>query len=168
MRSVKDHFKSPQYFLAISTTDDSAPDTITTESTSDAMTTTDTMTTELTTMEITTELIPACDFGYVDTSYQACLTNAIWTGWWNSDHPSNAFTMWLTFGGPECTEFQGNIKMGHSLCMMHKINTSLRIPDSYDAKIAKICNLWTLWPVFQLINNLFKIRQKPFLPNVGF
>ena len=23
----------------------------------------------------------------------------------------------------------------------------LRIPDSYDAKIAKICNFWTFWPV---------------------
>ncbi len=27
----------------------------------------------------------------------------------------------------------------------------LRIPDSYDAKIAKNCNLWTFWPVIQLI-----------------
>ncbi len=26
----------------------------------------------------------------------------------------------------------------------------LRIPDSYDAKIAKICNFWTFWPVIQL------------------
>ena len=41
----------------------------------------------------------------------------------------------------------------------------LRIPDGYDdAKIAKICNLWTLWPVIQLINHLFKIRQKTFCP----
>ncbi len=32
-----------------------------------------------------------------------------------------------------------------------------RIPDSYHAKIAQICNLWTFWPVIQLINNLFKI-----------
>ena len=29
----------------------------------------------------------------------------------------------------------------------------LRIPDSYDAKIAKIYNLWTLWPVIQLIHS---------------
>ncbi len=36
----------------------------------------------------------------------------------------------------------------------------LRIPDSYDAKIVKICNLWTFWPVLQLISPLFKIRQK--------
>ncbi len=28
----------------------------------------------------------------------------------------------------------------------------LRIPDSYDAKIAKIPNLWTFWPVIQSIN----------------
>ena len=41
----------------------------------------------------------------------------------------------------------------------------LRIPDSYDAKKAKICNPWTLWPVIQLINHLFEIRQKAFLPN---
>ncbi len=27
----------------------------------------------------------------------------------------------------------------------------LRIPDSYHAKVAKIYNLWTLWPVIQLI-----------------
>ncbi len=39
---------------------------------------------------------------------------------------------------------------------------SIRIPDSYDAKIAKICNLWTFWPVIQPINHLFKIRQKAF------
>ncbi len=25
--------------------------------------------------------------------------------------------------------------------------SNLRIPDSYDAKIAKICKFWTLWPV---------------------
>ncbi len=41
----------------------------------------------------------------------------------------------------------------------------LRIADSYHAKIAKICNFWTSWPVFQLIYHLFKIRQKAFLPN---
>ncbi len=29
----------------------------------------------------------------------------------------------------------------------------LRLPDSYDAKIAKICNLWTFWPVIQLIKD---------------
>ena len=33
----------------------------------------------------------------------------------------------------------------------------LRIPDSYDAKIAKICNFWTFWPVIQPINHLFNI-----------
>ena len=30
----------------------------------------------------------------------------------------------------------------------------LRIPDSYDAKIAKICNLWTFWPVIKLLAEL--------------
>ena len=29
-------------------------------------------------------------------------------------------------------------------------NQCLRIPDSYGAKIAKNCNLWTFWPVIQL------------------
>ncbi len=30
----------------------------------------------------------------------------------------------------------------------------------YEAKNSKICNFWTFWPVIQLINDLFKIRQK--------
>ncbi len=34
---------------------------------------------------------------------------------------------------------------------------ALRIPDSYDAKIAKIGNLWTSWPVIHPIGNPFKI-----------
>ena len=37
------------------------------------------------------------------------------------------------------------------------LNVMLRIPDICDAKIAKICNLWTLGPVVQLINHLFDI-----------
>ena len=38
----------------------------------------------------------------------------------------------------------------------------LWIPDSYDAKIAKkSANM----SVIQLVNHLFKIRQKTFLPN---
>ncbi len=41
----------------------------------------------------------------------------------------------------------------------------LRIPDSYDAKIAKICYLRTLWLVIQLKDHIFEIRQKAFLPN---
>ena len=41
----------------------------------------------------------------------------------------------------------------------------LRLPHRNDAEMAKICNLWTFWLVFQLINHLFKIRQKAFLPN---
>ncbi len=42
---------------------------------------------------------------------------------------------------------------------------TLRILDSYDAKVVKIRKFWTLGPVIQLINHLFKIRQKAFLPN---
>ena len=45
--------------------------------------------------------------------------------------------------------FFGRLK---SLCLI-----VLRIPDSYDAKIAKICNFWTSWPIFQLLNHLFWI-----------
>ncbi len=37
---------------------------------------------------------------------------------------------------------------------------SLRLPYWNDAEIAKFCNLWMFWPVIQLINHLFKIRQK--------
>ncbi len=32
----------------------------------------------------------------------------------------------------------------------------LRLPHRNDAKMAKICNLWTFWPLIQLINHLFK------------
>ena len=38
----------------------------------------------------------------------------------------------------------------------------LRLPHRNDAKIAKICNRWTFWPVIQPINNLYKISQRPF------
>ncbi len=52
-----------------------------------------------------------------------------------------------------------------SIFRITKISLHLRIPDSYDAKIAKIGNFWKFWPVIQLINHLFKIRQKAFLTN---
>ncbi len=42
----------------------------------------------------------------------------------------------------------------------------LRLPYRSDARIAKLCNLWTFWLVIQLMNHLFKIRHKAFLPNV--
>ena len=35
--------------------------------------------------------------------------------------------------------------------------TTLRILVSYKAKTAKISNLWTFWPIIQLISHLFKI-----------
>ncbi len=41
----------------------------------------------------------------------------------------------------------------------------LRILASYEALIAEICNFWTFMPIIQLINHLFKIWQKAFLPN---
>ena len=48
---------------------------------------------------------------------------------------------------------------GHTWCNFHKHVAltkikSIRISHSYDAKIAKICNFWISWPVFQLINIL--------------
>ena len=33
----------------------------------------------------------------------------------------------------------------------------------YEAKNSKICNFCTFWPLIQLINHLFKIRQKGYL-----
>ena len=39
----------------------------------------------------------------------------------------------------------------------------LRLLDTYASEIAKICDLKTFWPLIQLINHLFKIRQKGFL-----
>ena len=38
--------------------------------------------------------------------------------------------------------------------------TSLRKPDSYDDKIAKICNLWTFWPVNQPIKAFCRILKR--------
>ncbi len=35
---------------------------------------------------------------------------------------------------------------------------NLRIRDSYDAKIANTCNLWTLWNVIQLIRQIYSIK----------
>ncbi len=43
----------------------------------------------------------------------------------------------------------------------------LRLPHTNDAKIAKICNLWTFWLVIQVKNHLwhlFKIQKKAFCP----
>ena len=41
-------------------------------------------------------------------------------------------------------------------------NHYLRLPHRNDAKIAKICILWTFCLVIQLINHLFKIQKKVF------
>ncbi len=40
----------------------------------------------------------------------------------------------------------------------------LGLLDMYASKMAKICVRETFWPVIQLINHLFKIQQKAFLP----
>ncbi len=40
-----------------------------------------------------------------------------------------------------------------SFCDMYTFHF-LRILASYEAKTAKICNFWTIWPVIQLILNV--------------
>ncbi len=62
-----------------------------------------------------------------------------------------------------CTPWHGKISNCKMLPTHHYDIIFLRIPDSYDAKIVKICNLWTFWPVIQLISPLFKIRPKALL-----
>ena len=47
-----------------------------------------------------------------------------------------------------------------------KLKRSLGIPNSYDAKIAKICNLWTFWPVIQLINT-YLLNYRPEFPELA-
>ena len=37
----------------------------------------------------------------------------------------------------------------YAVIWCHHPSYALRIPDSYDAKIAKLCNFWTFWPVMQ-------------------
>ena len=91
---------------------------------------------------------------------------------------SSALSLWF-FSYPVCT--LTGTKFGPKsiplLALIHKNGTlcgttivveRLRIPDSYDAKITKICNFWTFWHVIQLISHLFKMRQKAFLPNAPF
>ncbi len=48
------------------------------------------------------------------------------------------------------------------------LSAHFRLPHRNDAKIAKICNLWTFWLVGQLIDHLFKIQKKVFLPNAPY
>ncbi len=62
-------------------------------------------------------------------------------------------------------EHLGANKPGHiGTEKMLQLILTLKIPDNYDAKIAKICNPWTFWHVIQPMNNLFKIQQKAFCP----
>ncbi len=35
----------------------------------------------------------------------------------------------------------------------------VRIPDSYDERIMKICNLWTFWPLINLIKLFVKLLR---------
>ena len=40
------------------------------------------------------------------------------------------------------------------------LHRMLRLRAMYKAKNSKNCKFWTFWPVIQLTNHLFKIRQK--------
>ncbi len=74
---------------------------------------------------------------------------------WVLGHPQ--YTLWSA-------SHNFTLKTNQSECLKPYVSLSvfvgghrsahLRIPDSYDAKIAKICNLWTFWPVIQSINHL--------------
>ncbi len=64
--------------------------------------------------------------------------------------------------GPPCSVFRVVYQKDKTQLKAGNYN-HLRIPDSYDAKIAKICYLGTLWPVIQLKDHIFEIRQKAFL-----
>ncbi len=55
----------------------------------------------------------------------------------------------MTTGGPVMCGPDGGVWEGWTGPLY------LRLPHRNDAKIAKILNLWTFWP----INHLFKIRQ---------
>ena len=48
---------------------------------------------------------------------------------------------------------------------MRKTKPEVRIPDTYEAKIAKIRNFWTFSLVIWRITHLFKIQEKAFLPS---
>ncbi len=56
----------------------------------------------------------------------------------------------------------GDKKDGQCCCSYRKCSC-LRLPDSYDAKVAKICNLWTFWPVIQ---SILKSNKKHFCPTL--
>ncbi len=51
--------------------------------------------------------------------------------------------------------------------LLHYDFTS-RLPHRNDAKIGKICILWTFWLAIYLINHLFKIQKRAFLPNAPY
>ncbi len=74
-----------------------------------------------------------------------------------SDKPSD-----LTKKSTDRIQLIHQVKLGEMTLTWRRV---LRLPYRNDAKIAKICHLWTLWLVIQLMNHLFKIRQKAFLPN---
>ncbi len=65
------------------------------------------------------------------------------------------FWAWIIFNTPLGNPIRLNFLVG-SLVAQLTLLVPLRIPDSHDAKMAKICNLWRIWPVIQPINNLFK------------
>ncbi len=72
-------------------------------------------------------------------------------------HHSHIAKYWRNFAWDSTQRLCVRLK-GHYLDLLLKCS-SLRIPDSYGAKIAKIYNFWTSWPVFQLVRHLVKILQ---------
>ncbi len=72
--------------------------------------------------------------------------SSCWRAGTTPEHPTNSPDISNKFNMLTGCEIISN-----SLC--------LRIPDSYDAKIAKICYLWTTLPVIRLKDNIFEIRQ---------
>ncbi len=87
---------------------------------------------------------------------------------WAGFGPFVGFQGWIS-NGPELDPLACFASLFHNQAVFQKMymilfdqvaidaKSVLRIPDSYDAKIAKICNFWTSLPVWQLINHLFKI-----------
>ena len=53
---------------------------------------------------------------------------------------------------------------GYHCCKVYNKGL-LGIPDTYEVKIARISDLWTFWPIIQLLSHLFKIQEKAFLLN---
>ncbi len=81
---------------------------------------------------------------------QVNISRIAWTQWPRSIWGSAFIELW-----PQSCQF--SFQTFSTVCSNSEISTwfhnifiPLRIPDSYDAKIAQICNLWMFWPVIHL------------------